>query len=79
MLYNTLSLDMVEALEDLVSIVPPSLVKVMVSDVENFTLWRMLTSLNDPSPAPNNRLVGLSWSICAMLLLEQQSLYAKWV
>ncbi|GKF64999.1 CCR4-NOT complex, subunit 3/ 5, partial [Tanacetum coccineum] len=26
MLYNTLSLDMVEALEDLVSIVPPSLV-----------------------------------------------------
>lgn len=41
MLYNTLSLDMVEALEDLVSIVPPSLVKVMVSDVENFTLWRI--------------------------------------
>ncbi|MFS7900099.1 hypothetical protein Hanom_Chr00s095186g01800871 [Helianthus anomalus] len=28
MLYNTLSLDMVDALEDLVSIVPPGLVKV---------------------------------------------------
>ncbi|KAK9058151.1 hypothetical protein SSX86_022991 [Deinandra increscens subsp. villosa] len=27
MLYNTLSLDMVDALEDIVSIVPPSLVK----------------------------------------------------
>ncbi|MFS7969942.1 hypothetical protein Hanom_Chr09g00815131 [Helianthus anomalus] len=27
MLYNTLSLDMVDALEDLVSIVPPGLVK----------------------------------------------------
>ncbi|KAJ0952357.1 hypothetical protein HanPSC8_Chr02g0071311 [Helianthus annuus] len=39
MLYNTLSLDMVDALEDLVSIVPPGLVKraLGLSTVEGYT------------------------------------------
>ncbi|GKB78351.1 hypothetical protein Tco_0945246, partial [Tanacetum coccineum] len=74
MLYNTLSLDMVEALEDLVSIVPPSLVKVdTIShiDIRNNSLNKNLRSAT-ASHHHNSEIQELQGRIKVKMEMQRQ-------